>query len=209
MFAKLKSSLAVALFVGGGSFANADEAHHSDVGQEDVMTEKGSHEATSGMMETGKGMMASADHHEMMLNMMSMMMKMLQTATSMGASIPSGGKEMHQMDKDIMGLIGGSMNPIATDDDGDGRVPFTEMGDRVQSLYTMADTDENGMISLDEFEMLHGMLMKEQMVDRFQHLDADGNGNVTQRELKAPAVRMKNQGSQKAVSKGGTHQLND
>lgn len=38
--------------------------------------------------------------------------------------------------------------------------------------------------------MLHSRLIRETMVDRFQHLDADGDGQVTRDEMTAPAKKI-------------------
>ena len=45
-------------------------------------------------------------------------------------------------------------------------------------------------IQLEEFEALHGEIIRSMMVDRFQHLDTDGDGLVTAGEMTAPADRM-------------------
>ncbi len=196
MLNKLKTSLAVALLIGGAGIALAEEAHHNGSSEKDAMAPMASPKTTPGMKDGENGMMSSAGHHEMMQKMKSMMMTMHGNAPN-----TSGSTTMHQMDKDMMQMMDGSMNRMSADENGDGQVSRTEIMDRMKSLHMMADTDENGMISLGEFEMLHGMLMKERMVDRFQHLDADGDGEITQQEMMAPGARMRSE----EPSMGGSH----
>jgi hypothetical protein len=51
------------------------------------------------------------------------------------------------------------------------------------------DADGNGTLSISEFETLHSALIRESMVDRFQHLDANGDGQITSDVLARPADR--------------------
>ena len=52
------------------------------------------------------------------------------------------------------------------------------------------DGDGNGTLSIEEFEALHSGLIRETMVDRFQRLDANGDGEVTQGEVSSSAMNM-------------------
>ena len=52
------------------------------------------------------------------------------------------------------------------------------------------DADDDGTLSLAEFEALHAAMIRETTVDRFQHLDADGDGRITESEMGGPARRM-------------------
>ena len=52
------------------------------------------------------------------------------------------------------------------------------------------DVDGDGTLSLAEFEALHAAMIRETTVDRFQHLDADGDGRITEAEMGGPARRM-------------------
>ena len=62
------------------------------------------------------------------------------------------------------------------------------------SRLTEFDADGDGTLSLSEFETLHAALARETTVDQFQHLDADGDGKITQTEMVAPARRMEMRG---------------
>ncbi|SHI46269.1 EF hand [Palleronia salina] len=51
------------------------------------------------------------------------------------------------------------------------------------------DVNDDGALSLDEFAQWHATMMRERMVDRFQHLDADADGSVTPDEVDSFAGR--------------------
>ncbi len=48
-----------------------------------------------------------------------------------------------------------------------------------------ANTDSDGKLSLAEFEPIYVARILERIVDRFQHLDADGSGAITADEIDA------------------------
>ena len=75
-------------------------------------------------------------------------------------------KRMHENMKQMM------------DADGDGKVTPEEMRTQMQAKLTENDADGDGSLSINEFETLHSAMMREMMVDRFQHLDADGDGST-------------------------------
>ncbi|MGB0747594.1 MAG: EF-hand domain-containing protein [Magnetospiraceae bacterium] len=65
----------------------------------------------------------------------------------------------------------------------DGKITQAEI-DAVQAEnFTKTDTDKSGGVSLDEFQTYWLAQMRERMVDGFQRLDADGDGQVTQAEF--------------------------
>lgn len=86
------------------------------------------------------------------------------------------------------GMGGGMMQMF--DADGDGTTTPDEMRTQLQTKLTEYDSDGDGSLSIAEFEALHSAMIREMMVDRFQHLDADGDGAVTPEEMAAPADRM-------------------
>ncbi len=73
------------------------------------------------------------------------------------------------------------------DADGDGRITFDEMREGMDALVSEHDADGDGGLSLEEFEALHQAMMRDHMVDRFQLLDEDGDGEVTRDEMHEPA----------------------
>ena len=88
-----------------------------------------------------------------------------------------------------MGHMGGDMIQMF-DADGDGTVTPDEMRTQLQAKLTEFDSDGDSALSIAEFETLHSAMIREMMVDKFQHLDADGDGAVTAEEMTAPAEMM-------------------
>jgi hypothetical protein len=112
-----------------------------------------------------------------------------------------GGSGMGMMDRDMMGMMmgnggmpgmSGRMGPMMSkfDADGDGAVSPEEAHGQLQAMHSSFDANGDGTLSIEEFEMLHSSMIRDAMVDRFQHLDADGDGKVTAGEMTAPADRM-------------------
>ena len=93
---------------------------------------------------------------------------------------------MQRMHGNMMG--GGVMKML--DADGNGTVTPEEMRTQLQAKLAEYDGDGDGSLSIAEFETLHSAMIREMMVDRFQHLDADGDGAVTAEEMVAPAEMM-------------------
>lgn len=124
-----------------------------------------------GMMGGGSGMMSGGGHGDMMSMMKRMHAKMMK-----------GG----MMDGGMMG--GAFMRSF--DADHDGKVAPDELRTGLSEGLSEFDTDGNGVLSIDEFEAFHSARIREMMVDRFQMLDADGDGEVTEAEMEAPAARM-------------------
>ncbi|MBY6203212.1 calcium-binding protein [Maritalea mobilis] len=116
-----------------------------------------------------------------------MMEMMIRMHGMMGAddAIPGMGMMGGQM-----GMPGGMGMMVDLDADGDGLVAPEEAQSGLGSLLSEYDADGDGTLSIAEFETLHSALIRETMVDRFQHLDADGNGRIAAEEMQAPAAQM-------------------
>lgn len=129
-------------------------------------------------------------------DMMRMMMRM--HAGMMG---DPGMDQMGMMDQDMMRMMmgngsmpgmSGAMGPMMRmfDADGNGSVTPEEAHGKLQAMHASFDVNDDGSLSIEEFEMLHSAMIRESMVDRFQHFDADGDGKVTAGEMTAPADMM-------------------
>lgn len=123
---------------------------------------------------------------------------------------PAGGELFKKLDADQSGTISKeeAKGPLAEnfdeiDADGDGEITKDEMkaaakergGDRGGKMKE-ADTDESGSISKAEAEAA-GL---DRLVEHFDELDADGDGEVTKEEMKAAAE--KRGGERKGKGKG-------
>lgn len=123
----------------------------------------------SGMMQGAPGGMMG-DHAGMMQMMMKMHGQMM------------GG--MHGK-----GMMGGNWLAVL-DMDEDGRPSESEIAEGLKARMQAHDVNEDGNLSIDEFEALHSGMIRETMVDRFQHLDANGDGAVTTGEIEKGAKTM-------------------
>lgn len=79
---------------------------------------------------------------------------------------------------------------LVLDMDEDGRVSEAEIAEGLKARMQAHDIDSDGNLSIDEFEALHSGVIRETMVDRFQHLDANGDGAVTAGEVEKGAKTM-------------------
>lgn len=128
-----------------------------------------------------------------------MMQKMMQMHAKMmggGADMMGGGSGMPMMDRDMMRMMMGSgmmAQPSAA-----------EAGVAMQARLAEFDANGDGFLSLPEFEALHAAMTRETTVDRFQHLDADGDGQVSATEMAAPSQRMGMRGMMQGGSMGGS-----
>ncbi|WP_238323509.1 EF-hand domain-containing protein [Actibacterium atlanticum] len=197
----VKTTCVLALITTTAGMAYADAGHHGadKPGAGQVMPQnpaaKSADMGPAGMM--GQAAMMGGDHHEMMQGMMKMMMQMHGGMmgggmNQMGAAGTMGGTgPMGMMDQDMMALMRGPMmGRFDADADGDGLISGEEAHGKLQSMHADADTNGDGSLTLEEFEALHGEIIRSMMVDRFQHLDTDGDGLVTSGEMTAPADRM-------------------
>lgn len=114
--------------------------------------------------------------------MMPMMMRMhgQMMGGGMGGSAMTGGMG-------AMGPMGAIMDEF--DADQDGTLTADELRAGLTAQLGEYDADGDGTLSLSEFEALHAAMVRPAMVDRFQALDEDGDGQVTGEEMTAPADR--------------------
>ncbi len=182
------TTLAIALIImtSGAAFADADHHTADKAGSDKAPTQSpGPMGGDHGQM----GMMGG-NHHEMMQGMMKMMMQMhggmmIGDMGHMGAFSPQEPK-----DRDILSLMPGQMMD-QSDAGSHGAMADGKVHSQMQSMHSDADTDGDGVLSLEEFDVLHSKTIRPMMIDRFQHLDTDGDGKVTTGEMTAPADRMK------------------
>jgi Ca2+-binding EF-hand superfamily protein len=161
----LAATALAATVIGGAAFAESGHRHKGKTGANEP----------AGMM------------HNSGLEMMGMMKCMhggMMGGGMMGGMGPMSGGMMGGM-----GPMGGGMTQ-KFDTDGDGTVTPDEMRAQLQAKMTEFDSDGDSALSIAEFEALHSAMIRETMVDRFQHLDADGDGAVTAEEMTAPAEMM-------------------
>ena len=71
------------------------------------------------------------------------------------------------------------------DSNGDGKVSQDEINALQDDYFKNADADNNGTLSLEEFETYFTQQNRDKMVRSFQRLDSDGNASVTQAEFSA------------------------
>ncbi|GAA0773007.1 calcium-binding protein [Roseibium denhamense] len=78
------------------------------------------------------------------------------------------------------------------DADQDGSITAAEIESVRSDAFTSADTDGDGVITLDEFKAEFLNRSNDRMIRAFQRMDRDGDGTITQAEADAAANRMFN-----------------
>lgn len=68
------------------------------------------------------------------------------------------------------------------DANGDGAISQEEIDIFIQTTVDGGDANGDGNVSLEEFKVIWLQLMDRQVVDRFQSLDQDGDGQITAEE---------------------------
>lgn len=71
----------------------------------------------------------------------------------------------------------------------DGKLSQEEIDSARGERFSKFDGDSDQALTLSEYEQLWLEAMRERMVDRFQHLDADGDGRVTTEEFQRPFAK--------------------
>jgi EF hand domain-containing protein len=160
------AGLLISIGAFNAAFAESGQGHDADANAD----------ATSEMMmqggESPMGQMGMMDGERA-----AMMQNMMKMHASMMGNMQGGGGRMGMMDRDMMDMMMGGGEP-------------GNMAEMMTTKLQEFDTDEDGALSLAEFEALHIAAMRERMVDQFQHLDADGDGLVTRAEIDAAGARM-------------------
>ena len=123
-----------------------------------------------GGMDTMNGDMMSMMQHMMQMHMKGKM------GGGMGHMGGGANGSMGMMDSDMMGMM----------QQKDGMGGSMDLGAKLKEF----DVDKDGNLNLQEFEVLHKSAMQSRMVDRFQHLDANGDGQVSSEEMMAAGERM-------------------
>lgn len=97
------------------------------------------------------------------------------------------------------GQMGGQMggqqgrgNMQAFDTDKDGTLTAEELRTGLTAELKKYDADKDGALSSDEFEALHAARISNKADDRFQKLDTNGDGKVSEEEFAARADNMQN-----------------
>ena len=82
------------------------------------------------------------------------------------------------------GMRGAMMTAFQdADADNNGSLTQDEVDQFLAAQLTGADADTNGSVSLDEFQTIYLERTRPNMVDAFQRLDEDGDGQITSAEL--------------------------
>ena len=164
--------------------------------------------APTGSAEGGSAPEMMGDQGQMMQNMMRMMMQMHQKMMGQGGMQgmgmghsqkgglrgQMGGMEMGPMGRPGMGRMGmmdSDMMELMSRRHMGSDTAAGDVSERMSMHMKQFDANGDGTLSLPEFEALHSTLLRESMVDRFQHLDVDGDGKITAEEMKEAAGRMK------------------
>ncbi len=141
----------------------------------------------SNMQDSSSGMTSSESDASSSMSGMSEMMKNMSDMMKMMGEMPrrTGGM-------DRQGFHGaahvGDITKFDTDENGDISPKELELG--LTEELNSFDADKSGSLSRAEFETLHAARIRHAMVDHFQHLDEDGDGEISQNEMKAPAKMM-------------------
>ena len=133
------------------------------------------------------GSSSQSDQSSVMQPQSDHMMQMMQKHLKMKGAMMEGGK----MGPEFMNML---------DTNSDGKTTSEEARTQLQNILNESDLDGDGSLSISEFEDFHSRLIREKMVDRFQHLDADGSGAITAEEFVSPAENIeRNQSKMKKM----------
>ncbi len=125
----------------------------------------------------GQGSGSQSNQSSVMQSQSGHMVHMMQEHMKMMGAMMDGGK----MGPEFMNML---------DMNSDGKTTPEEARTLLQKVLNESDLDGDGTLSIGEFETFHSRMIREKMVDRFQHLDADGNGAITAEEIVSPAYKI-------------------
>ncbi|MBY5935092.1 hypothetical protein KUV51_18955 [Tateyamaria omphalii] len=77
----------------------------------------------------------------------------------------------------------------AADADSDGAVTAEEVEAYRNALVAEVDASGDGALSIEEFDTLYRSFTRSRMVDAFQRLDADGDGQIAPEEMERRVAR--------------------
>ena len=167
------TALAFTVFGAGSAFADAN--HHEITGNVAEMNAKG--QSSSEKMHSGNQKCNHGVH-----------------STGMGghgmhaSGLGGHNAMMMNMMHMVIQMHGGMMGANGMGGSGFSQSPFSKMGPEMMNSF---DMDGNGSLTLKEFEPMYMEMMRENLVDFFQILDADGDGLAIQSEMVSPADRMR------------------
>jgi len=150
----------------------------------------------SGMQGMGDmGSMQRKGDRDSMQGMGGDRMKMMQSMMRMHAGMMQGmgGGMMQGMGAGMMqGMGAGMMQGMGGGDrmkDNQIRPMLENAKADVGATFTAYDTSGDGTLDVDEYAQWYAAVVRQQIVDGFQHLDADGTGGVTAEELETAVKR--------------------
>lgn len=76
-----------------------------------------------------------------------------------------------------------SFETFLVDGDSDGKVNIEDITMAAKAKFADADTSGEGEVSIKEFEANYVTLVRDSLVDAFQHIDSDASGQITEQEL--------------------------
>ena len=175
MKSRMTTAIIVAIGLASiGTASLAEEKHHGANPSKDQAQSASpavGHGGMQGMGNTGSMPGMGGDRMQMMQSMMKMHAGMMQ---SMG-----GGERMK--DRQIKALLEDAKGDVA-------------------ATLAAHDASGDGVLDVEEIAHWYAAVMRPKFVDGFQHLDADGTGDVSIEELEAAVKRLSPAGAMPAMS---------
>jgi len=147
------------------------------MGDRDEMKGMGDRDEMKGMGDRDE--MKGMGERDAMKDMYRDRMKMMQSMMRMHAGM-------------MQGMGGGMMQGMGAGDrmkDNQIRPMLENAKADVGAILTAYDASGDGMLDVDEYAQWYAAVVRQQIVDGFQHLDADGTGGVSAEELETAVKR--------------------